>query len=597
MHNSSAKYAWGVLLYTLLGLTSGTAQAVTFKLATIQPTDQNTQAITIRTDLAADEYLYADYLSFTTNNPHARVTGWKSSVDATPHYDETFGETKRIIQNNPTLTVTLATDGSSLPADLQLLITYYTNKTKQFAQQAMALNATASHGSEHLTLTPEATEPGQQEMTTEATESTPVPANADSSWSAQISHMATSTTSWWFRIALAFILGLLLSLTPCIYPMIPITVGILQAQGSKSLSSNFLLALAYSAGLATTFALLGLGAAFAGHMVGTLLNNPIVIGIIVALLVYVALSLFGLYELYIPRSLRNRGGMGKSSYISAFLFGAASGTVASPCLSPGLILMLTLVATLKSVPLGFIMLFAFGFGLSMPLLLIGTFSSSLQMLPQAGMWMLEINYIFGFMMLAMALYFVHGFLAWPLVLALGALLSLSAAIFYFRRATGEQSVSRTVHQGMALVCIALTAFLIVRSATSFLIKTVKETAPLHAATWLTNYQEGRVEAQKQNRKLLVDVSAPMCSACEAVEKKVFSKQQVMQELSYFVAVKLNIGDMTDEARTQLMQQFKIMGAPTILLIDPATEKVVARWSSELAERPAASFIAELARYR
>lgn len=595
MHNSSNPFARYVILALLSSIAGGTLSAVTFKITDLQPIDAHSFNLTVQSELAPEEYLYADYLSFSVDSPQLQLSQWKSSVEATPHFDAAFNQSKRILKDNPVFTMTITNDKNELNA--HLLITFYTNKTKQFVQNSLQLAYPLALPveSESSTVTSTAetpNAPANLDSTAPAPSSAHSPSLAD-----RLSNLATSTQSWWFRIALAFLLGLLLSLTPCIYPMVPITVGILQAQGSKSLSSNFLLALAYSAGLATTFAFLGLGAAFAGHMVGALLSNPIVIGVIVVLLIYVALSLFGLYELYIPRSLRNRGQMGKASYVSAFVFGAASGTVASPCLSPGLILMLTLVATLKSVPLGFILLFAFGFGLSVPLLIIGTFSSSLALLPQAGMWMLEINYLFGFMLFAMALYFLQSILAWPLILALGALLSIIAALFYFKRAAQEQSHIRSIHRALALICIACAAFLMVKSAASLLVKKAAETMPMHATEWLSDYAQGLAEAQKQNKKLFVDISAPMCSACEAVEKKIFSKQQVLQELSYFVAVKLNIANMQEDARTQLMHTFNIMGAPTLLLIDPTTEKVIARWSSELAERTAASFISELAQYR
>lgn len=596
MRYSSCRVAWYALLSLILGINASITCAPTFHVADFQINDEHTCTVTLKSELATEEFLYVDYLSFSADSPKARIVSWKSSSDAVPHFDTVFGETKRIFQGNPAFTITLSADNTSAMDTCNLIVSYYTNKTKQFVQQLIPLKR-------GQTGQPETVSPAQLPADAPALAQEPQqPFNhqtpqTPTTWTGKLSAMVTGAQSWWFRIAIAFLLGLLLSLTPCIYPMIPITVGILQAQGSKSLWSNFLLALAYSTGLATTFALLGLGAAFAGHMVGALLNNPFVIGIIVVLLVYVALSLFGLYELYIPRSLRNRGQMGKASYISAFLFGAASGTVASPCLSPGLILMLTLVATLKSVSLGFVMLFAFGFGLSMPLLVIGTFSSSLSLLPQAGLWMLEINYLFGFMMLGMAIYFLQGIVAWPLILALGALLSLIAAYFYFKHASKEYAIMRIIHQGFVLLCVALAAFLMVKCATSLLVKKVTETMPLQTATWMNDYAQGLVEARKQNKKLFVDISAPMCSACEAVERRIFSKQQVMQELSYFVAVKLNIAQMTEQARTQLMQQFKIMGAPTILLVDPTTEKVIARWSSELADRSAASFIAELAQYR
>ena len=122
-----------------------------------------------------------------------------------------------------------------------------------------------------------------------------------------------------------------MSLTPCIYPMIPITVGILQAQGSKSFGSNLLLASAYTLGIATTFAALGVTAAYTGAMFGaSIMSNPFFILMIVAVLTYLGFSMLGFYDMYTPKFMRNAGAGKGGSLTSAFLFGAASGTVASP---------------------------------------------------------------------------------------------------------------------------------------------------------------------------------------------------------------------------------------------------------------------------
>lgn len=169
--------------------------------------------------------------------------------------------------------------------------------------------------------------------------------HADASWASYISTLVQTTESTSLRLILVAALGMLLSLTPCIYPMIPITVGILQSQGSRSIARNFCLALSYTMGIASTFALLGLLAAYTGLLFGSFMTKPLVIIPLVALLVYLAGSMMGFYEMYTPRLLQNGSSSGGGSLVSAFLFGAASGTVASPCLSPGLILLLTIVTS------------------------------------------------------------------------------------------------------------------------------------------------------------------------------------------------------------------------------------------------------------
>src|SRR5271156_4923609 len=229
-----------------------------------------------------------------------------------------------------------------------------------------------------------------------------------SSWFSRISAYLEKNRSLSFTLVLVFFLGLLMSLTPCIYPMIPITVGILQSQGTSSIMRNFLLACAYTCGIATTFACFGLLAAYTGQLFGALMYNPFVILLFCALLIYLGFSMLGFYEFYMPSWLQPKGNIGRGgSYIAAFTFGAISGTVASPCISPGLVLLLSIVSHMQNVFLGFILLFIFGIGLSIPLLIIGTFSNALAHMPRAGMWMVRIKQLMGVVLLLTALYFFY----------------------------------------------------------------------------------------------------------------------------------------------------------------------------------------------
>jgi len=249
--------------------------------------------------------------------------------------------------------------------------------------------------------------------------------------------------------------------------MIPITIGILQAQARKSMARNILTALLYTLGLATTFAILGLLAAFAGQRIGNLMVNPWVIGLVVVLLIYVAFSLFDVYELYIPRFLKTNGKIYSGSLLSAFIFGMISGTVASPCISPGLILILTIVANLQNLILGFVLLFFFGFGLSLPLLLIGISSTTLAFLPQAGEWMVEIKHLFGFILFGMCLYFLNYILPWHILLWFIALFVFLAGIFYLYNAQKNHGLVRGIKTSIGMVLIGSSVYFAIKGLQVF----------------------------------------------------------------------------------------------------------------------------------
>lgn len=206
-------------------------------------------------------------------------------------------------------------------------------------------------------------------------------------------------------IGLAFGVGVLTSFTPCLYPMIPITMGILQAQAVPSLWSNFLRAFSYVLGMATVYASLGYVAATSSIMFGRWVGNPWFIFFVVAVFLYLAGSMFGFYEIRLPAFLTKSHEVESSgSFGKSFLFGMVSGTVMSPCLTPPLAILLAMVAKKGNPLLGVGALFAFALGMGMLLILVGTISSSLAILPRAGQWMNEIKRFFGFVMLAMCVY-------------------------------------------------------------------------------------------------------------------------------------------------------------------------------------------------
>ena len=386
-----------------------------------------------------------------------------------------------------------------------------------------------------------------------------------SSWSSHISTLVQTTDSLALKLFFVLILGLLLSLTPCIYPMIPITVGILQAQSSTSVLRNFSLALAYSMGIACTFAALGLAAAFTGQMFGNLMSNPIVILSLVALLAYLACAMMGFYEMYTPKFLTSNKAVRGRSLSGAFLFGAVSGTVASPCLSPGLILILSIVTALGNKLLGFLMLFTFGIGLSIPLLIIGTFSSSLNLLPQAGMWMVEVKKIFGLLLLGMCFYLLHFIMPLSIVLWLAVATTLILAPLYLRAAQRSATSScRLINYGMYAILLAATV-----GAGSHAYKTTWHSAAtdtdINHALWLANYNDALQQAHTNNAYIFVDITAPYCSICSAIEQKLFTNNQVSHALQELVPVRIDSSDTTNATHTNLLKKFDVFGVPTFFV--------------------------------
>ncbi len=566
-----------------------------FPLTTTQTTqlDDATTLVKLNLDLDANEYAYKDYIDFSVDNPDVELVGWESTTEPESVYDVTFKENKKVYKNKLAFNVKVKTSASAQEANLHF--SYYRTRDKAITQEIIPLAFNSPQPAPAYAIDAQAADIVERQPATSAT-TTPqhIPATKSSStWSDSLANWAKKSDSLWLRLLLVFLLGILMSLTPCIYPMIPITIGVLQAQGQPSFIRNFLLALSYVAGIATTFAMLGVFAAFTGQLFGTIMSNPITILIIVALLIYLAGSMLGLYEMYIPRTLTaSNSALNHGSYLSAFIFGAISGSVASPCLSPGLVLLLSLVTTLGSKLIGFALLFSFGLGLGLPLLIIGTFSNSLQLLPRAGMWMVEVKRLFGFIMLGMCFYFLSTLV--PLCTLLWALMVFvfGVGIFYIYDAQ-RTSNARTLK---TVLGIALVAAAVVIGAYAY-----KATCMIEDATtaylWQDDYDKALQQAQQEHKKIFIYFGASFCSICTAIDNTVFKNPVVCSALTHVaIPVKIDCSEGQNTVCSTLKKEFNVFGFPTYLLVDPANGTLIKQWGSELYTMKHDDFAAELEKY-
>jgi thiol:disulfide interchange protein len=240
----------------------------------------------------------------------------------------------------------------------------------------------------------------------------------------------------------SFAAGILASFTPCIYPMIPVTLGIISAQQSSSMLMNFFLSLSYGVGIATVYATLGYLCASSNLIFGQWLAHPAFIGFMTLLFVYLAGSMFGFYEMYTPRFFKSHSTknykMGSFAY--SFLFGILTGAAASPCLTPALALLLSFAAQQENPLVAIAVLSSFAMGLSTLLIVLGTFSSAMSFLPRAGSWMIEVKKIFGFLLLGVAAYFMQPLFA-PLVISSLYAAICAGAAFYYVHVGLHQSVA------------------------------------------------------------------------------------------------------------------------------------------------------------
>lgn len=542
--------------------------------------------------------LYKEYISFSTDANKATIDHWSTDIDPVIIYDAQFKEDKKAYIENVTFTLDISLHEAA--EELNIRFTYYLQNKGAIQEQLLQVKLPTRQKPVHSS----SIEQQEQNITVEQSV---IPAVSDAtknnivttvnydpavSWSCTISNIITHTHSIWLQCLLILLLGMLLSFTPCIYPMIPITVGILQGQGSTSWIRNVALSLAYTVGIATTFALLGLTAAYTGKLFGTFMQHPVVIIMIASLLLYLAGSMFGWYDMYTPRMFNLQKNATKGgSLLTAFMFGAVSGTVASPCVSPGLALVLSIVAGLANPLLGFLFLFMFGIGLSLPLLIIGAFSGSINVLPRAGFWMVEVKKIFGFLLLGVSIYFLNTILPDYIATWLSLATPLIAGIYYLwprKQATTSKILYNTLGIGLIVITIIMSYFAL---------RTTLQAQECAAdGFWMHDYACAQEKAVEQHKPMLVKVEAPCCSMCTAIDKKFFKQNNIIELLKeHYVPVIID-GSETTSTVESFVKRFNVIGFPTILVINPQDNAVIKRWSSDLYNYSVEQLITELRSY-
>jgi thioredoxin:protein disulfide reductase len=327
------------------------------------------------------------------------------------------------------------------------------------------------------------------------------------------------------RVAGVFTLaGLLLSLTPCVLPMLPILSSIIVGErGPVSRSRGFSLALAYSLGMAMVYTALGMAAGLAGEGLAGALQNAWTLGAFALLLVVLSLSMFGVYELRMPAAIQGKlvswsGGLKGGRHAGVFAMGGLSALIVSPCVAAPLAGALLYIRQTRDVTQGGVALFALACGMSVPLLLLGLSAGTL--LPRAGAWMQRVKHGFGVLLIGVAAWIV-----WPVLpspsLAAPALLQPDAGLEF---------------------------------------ETVTTSDELHAAL------------QASLRPAMVDFYADWCVACKELEAFTFTDPRVAEALAGMTLLRVDLTEHNDDHKA-LLRRYQLFGPPAVLFFAPGGAEV------------------------
>ena len=357
-----------------------------------------------------------------------------------------------------------------------------------------------------------------------------------------------------------FLGGLALNLTPCVYPLIPITVSYFGGRGRDKAGLLAVHSLFFLLGLAVTNSTLGVVVALTGGLLGSVLQHPAVLVAIATILVALALSFFGLWELRLPGFLTQAASRSYGGYGGSLFMGLTLGVVAAPCIGPFLIGLLTYVASTGNPYLGFMLFFTLSLGLGIPLATLAFFSGKLDRLPRSGEWMIWVRKLLGWVLVAMAAYFIKPLFSSHLagiILLSAVILAAGVHLGFIERTTGTSRVFGLMKKGVGIGAFALAAYMVTPLLT---------TGP--GVAWQPYSEQVLENAAMMGKPVIIDFYADWCAPCLELEQITFHDSEVVKQAeANFVMIKIDLTRKGDPINEHLLRLYDVRGVPTVVFLD------------------------------
>ncbi len=393
-----------------------------------------------------------------------------------------------------------------------------------------------------------------------------------------------TNSSLWVAVGVFFLAGLALAFTPCVLPMVPILSGIIAGEGDNvSPKRGFTLAFSYVMGMALIYTAAGIAAAAAGTQLQATFNQPWILILFSGLFVFLALGMFGLYDLQMPSAIQTRlanisGRQTSGTTIGAFIMGAISALVVTACVAPALIAALTVMAQSGDMVRGGAALFAMSLGMGAPLLAVGAAQG--KFLPKAGPWMTATKGAFGFMMLGLAIWMLSRILAGDITLALWAVLVFMAGVFMggLTSLGTDATPAQKLGKGFGFLAIVYGVLLLLGALTGGS-NPLKPLASVSFGSAAGIAEEQGLDFQRiktvddldrevalaanQGHSTMLDFYADWCVSCKEMEAHTFTDAGVQATLANTVLLQADV-TANDDADQALLQRFGVFGPPTII---------------------------------
>lgn len=380
----------------------------------------------------------------------------------------------------------------------------------------------------------------------------------------------------WLAFLLVFVGGILTSFTPCVYPVIPITIGYIGGASAGKPLRGLGLSAIFVLGIAVIYSSLGLISAATGSLFGAFSGSPVVTIIVALIFGVMGFSMLGAFEIALPSGFQSKlqGAGPRGGILGALVMGMVSGLVMAPCVGPVIVALLAWVSKTGSLLYGWTLLFVFSLGLGLLFLVIGTFAGAIQALPKAGGWMENVKKGFGWILLAGALFLLRLTIPEPYYTLCWAVLLIAFAVFtgLFEPLTKESTAGQRLWKVVTVIVFLIGALQLVRV---FGVGVEGRTAADSAVEveWLINEEQAALaEAQREGKPVLIDFYADWCVACKELDHKTWTSPDVTRRVDDFVRLKFDFTRQTPWV-SEIMEKYKITGMPTVILMNASGEEV------------------------
>ncbi len=517
--------------------------------------------------IADGYYLYRDKIHFSLNNNTATQLGKITIPQGEPYHDQDFGQVQ-IFHNQLSFDIPLIRSSSAA----QTII--LTAKYQGCAERGVCYPPMSSNSElllpETTLLSPKIPTPPPPPKLSEQDQIT----------------QSLQNDSFALTLLSFFGFGLLLAFTPCIFPMIPILSGIIVGQGNSITTRKaFLLSLSYVVASALTYTVFGILAALFGSNLQTIFQEPWIIAVFSGIFVLLSLSMFGFYNLELPKSfqakLHNSSDKHRDgSYLGAAIMGVLSSLIVGPCVAAPLAGALIYIGQTGDVILGGSALFVMGFAMGFPLLLLGASAGSL--LPKAGHWLNSTKAVFGVIMLAVSVWMLDRILPAPIIMLLSACLLIIPAV-YLRALDPIPEIASGWHKlwkGLGVIMLLYGTLLIIglsmgnnnplqplRGFTGGQVADKEHGLNFKRIVSLNDLEHELEQAKSNNQWVMLDFYADWCISCKEMEAYTFTDEKVKNKLADFILIQADVTKNNSDDQA-LLKYFNLIGPPAILFFGP-----------------------------